>query len=307
MDKTIKEIFKDYNSNSFSLNAGKIKTINLFKKSNKLEVVIISNDFIKIEDIYSFEQYLKKRFNIFEVDIKLEYNNKIDIDMLQEWNLIIAYMAHRHPLSKAFLKNSSIEIDDNNITVKMAMKGKNVLQANSFDKIISKIIENVYGLQYKINFVEDISEDSIKLYQEHAKKLEEEAIMHLQVDMPNEEPQKINNEKSNSKAAVGQNNTPEVSVSIEVPQEPQETSPLIYGKSLKLKEQLVKVIDLSVDSGKVQLDGEILNIDTRELKSGKVLVMFDLYDGTSTITCKAFAEGDKSKELVRKIERRERS
>ena len=94
----------------------------------------------------------------------------------------------------------------------------------------------------------------------------------------------------------------EVSVSIEVPQEKeQEASPLIYGRSLKLKEQLVKVNDLSVDSGKVQLDGEILNIDSRELKSGKVLVMFDLYDGTSTITCKVFSEGDKSKDLIKKL------
>ena len=89
---------------------------------------------------------------------------------------------------------------------------------------------------------------------------------------------------------------------IEVPQDkPQEESPLIFGRSLKLKEQLVKVIDLSVDSGKVQLDGEILNIDSRELKSGKVLVMFDLYDGSSTITCKVFSEGDKSKELMGRL------
>ena len=51
----------------------------------------------------------------------------------------------------------------------------------------------------------------------------------------------------------------------------EENSPLIYGRSVKLKETLVKVADLSVDSGSVLLDGEILNIDSRELKSGKLL------------------------------------
>ena len=76
----------------------------------------------------------------------------------------------------------------------------------------------------------------------------------------------------------------------DIPFEPEqeENSPLIYGRSLKIKEELSKVIDLSVDSGKVLLDGEILNTDSRELKSGKFLVTFDLYDGSSTITCKAF-------------------
>ena len=306
MEKTIKEIFKDYNSESFSLNAGRIKSINLFKKTNRLELIIIADEFIKIEDIYKFEQYLKQRFNIFEVNIKVEYTKEIDVDLQKEWNLIICYMAHKHPLSKAFLKNSTLEISDKDITVKMVTKGKLVLDAKKFDEILAEIIENVYGLKYKITFVEDVSEEVVKQYMEHAKMLEEEAIKQAQLMAM--EASETNEEKKNSKETsknASSNNAPgetqEISVSIEVPQEKEESTPLIYGRSLKLKEQLVKVIDLSVDSGKVVLDGEILNIDSRELKSGKVLVMFDLYDGTSTITCKVFSEGDKSKELIGKL------
>lgn len=64
----------------------------------------------------------------------------------------------------------------------------------------------------------------------------------------------------------------------------------------------MKVEDLSIDSGRVCLEGEVVNIDSRELKSGKVLVMFDLYDGTSTITCKSFVEADKAKQTIGRIE-----
>ena len=300
MEKTIKEIFRDYDSNSFSLNAGKIKSINLFKKTNKLELVIIAEDFIKIEDIYSFEQYLKKRFNIFEINVKIEYTKKIEVDIEKEWNLIICYMAHKHPLSKAFLKNSTIQIENSTIIINMIMKGKMVLEAKGFDKIISQIIEDIYGLKYSIKFVENISADATKLYMEHALQLEKEAIIHAKLE--EQETAKESQKTDSTKEQKANNNAPqEVSISIEVPQEKEENSPLIYGRSLKLKEQLVKIIDLSVDSGNVQLDGEILNIDSRDLKSGKVLVMFDLYDGTSTITCKAFSPGDKSKELIGKL------
>ena len=303
MDKTIKEIFKDYDSNSFSLNAGKIKSINLFKKMNKLEVIITADELIQIEEIYKFEQYLKNRFNIFEVNIKVEYKNEIDVDLKKEWNLIICYMAHKHPLSKAFLKNSTIEIKDKDIIVEMKLKGKMVLEAKKFDVILSNIINDLYGSKYNIKFVENVSENAIQQYMEHTLQLEQEAIEHMQ-EMHEEDgntetnkSSKKQNEETRSQSAVQ-----EVSVSIEVPQEDQqETSPLIYGRSLKLKEQLVKVIDLSVDSGKVQLDGEILNIDSRELKNGKVLVMFDLFDGSSTITCKVFSHGDKSKALIDKL------
>ena len=42
-------------------------------------------------------------------------------------------------------------------------------------------------------------------------------------------------------------------------------------------------------------------MDSRELKSGKFLVMFDLYDGTSTITCKAFVAPEKLKEVMGRL------
>ena len=37
------------------------------------------------------------------------------------------------------------------------------------------------------------------------------------------------------------------------------------------------------------------------MKSGKFLVTFDLYDGSSTITCKAFVEADKQKEVMKRL------
>ena len=306
MEKTIKEIFKDYNSESFSLNAGKIKSINLFRKENKLEIIITADDFIKIEDIYKFEQYLKQRFNIFEVTAKIEYSKEINVDLKEEWNLIICYMAHKHPLSKAFLKNSTIEINENEIIVNMVMKGKMVLEAKNFDDALSDIIKNIYGYSYKIKFVENISEDAVKEYMEHSKILEQEAVAHAQLlaEESRREKETEENKKKANDSTPSSTEIPagEVSVSIEVPEsEEKEKTPLIFGRSMKLKEQLVKINDLSVDSGRVVLDGEILNIDSRELKSGKVLVMFDLYDGSSTITCKVFSPGDKSKELIGRL------
>ena len=119
----------------------------MFKKTNTLEIIITADEFIKIEDIYKFEQYLKQRFNIFDVNIKVEYSNEINIDIEKEWNLIICYMAHKHPLSKAFLRNSTIEINNNEIKVNMAMKGKMVLDAKGFNTILSKIIEDIYGFK----------------------------------------------------------------------------------------------------------------------------------------------------------------
>ena len=314
MDKTIKEIFKDYNSNSFSLNASKIKNINLYKKSNKIELELISTDVIKAADLYAFERYLEKRFNIKEAIIKVEYQNEIEIDLKEEWRDIVNYMAYKHPLTKALLRNSSIELADKTLNVNLALKGKQVLDARGFDKTLEKILSDVYGKKLKVCYVENITEEMKKQIEEEAMRHEREAVEQAQREA--EEYAKEMQEKKHASKADNNEGVPpieEVPISGDIPPfDPgemmpppppvaEEKTPLIYGRSLKIKEQLVKVADLGIDSGKVLLDGEVLNMDSRELKSGKVLVMFDLFDGSSTITCKAFVEGDKAKVTMKRI------
>ena len=314
MDKTIKEIFKDYNSNSFSLNASKIKNINLYKKSNKIELELISTDVIKAADLYAFERYLEKRFNIKEAIIKVEYQNEIEIDLKEEWRDIVNYMAYKHPLTKALLRNSSIELADKTLNVNLALKGKQVLDARGFDKTLEKILSDVYGKKLKVCYVENITEEMKKQIEEEAMRHEREAVEQAQREA--EEYAKEMQEKRHASKADNNEGAPpieEVPISGDIPPfapgemmpppppVEEEKTPLIYGRSLKIKEQLVKVADLGIDSGKVLLDGEVLNMDSRELKSGKVLVMFDLFDGSSTITCKAFVEGDKAKDTMKRI------
>ena len=309
MEKTIKEIFKDYNSNSFALNAAKIKNMNLFKKTNKLEVQIISKEIIKIADLYAFERYLEKRFNISEAIIEVQYDEELEIDLNSEWLDIVNYMAYKHPLTKALLRNSVIKIEDKKLLVNLALKGREVLEARGFDKVLEKIIENIYAKKIKVQYIENITEEMLKQMQEQAIQNEREAVEQAKREL--EEYAKEMAEKNGQKQAntpKNENKTPnDTQGNVPPPFETIQTevegekTPLIYGRSLKIKEQLIKVADLSVDSGKVLLDGEILNTDTRELKNGKVLVMFDLFDGSSTITCKAFVEGEKVKETMKKM------
>ena len=73
------------------------------------------------------------------------------------------------------------------------------------------------------------------------------------------------------------------------------------GTSQNITETLVKVEDLGVDDGKIALQGEVIYAEDRTLKSGKTLYSFDLYDGTSTITCKAFLNKENAKKTMKRI------
>ena len=80
-------------------------------------------------------------------------------------------------------------------------------------------------------------------------------------------------------------------------------TPLILGRNANIKEQIIKIEDLSADDGRVSLSGDVLNVEERTLRSGKTLLMFDIYDGTSTLTCKAFLGEEKAERIVKRVKK----
>ncbi len=70
---------------------------------------------------------------------------------------------------------------------------------------------------------------------------------------------------------------------------------------MNITESFVKVEDIGVEEGKVAIEGEVLFSEDRTLKSGKTLFSFDVYDGTSTITCKAFLNKENAKKIMKRI------
>ena len=306
--KKVKDVFPDFKTDTDLLNT-QIKDINLYKKTNKLLLDLLSEERINLKNIYLLENYLKNRFTVNDVEIKVQINYEFNINT--EWNNLINYINVKYPLTKAILINSIPEINDKKIIINLAVKGKDFLLASEFDKIIEKAILNFYNKEYKIKIVENIDEELAKKYEENSKRIERMAIElakqeiiaevddHIDIQKANNTQikDKVNNEEQKVQNPEHLNTMSDSNSGVEE----QKNTPLILGRSLNIKEHVVKVEDLSIDSGKIALEGEIINMDSRELKSGKFLVMFDLYDTTSTITCKAFVLPEKVNEVMQKL------
>lgn len=304
--KKIRDVFKDFTTESFALYNSLITSINIFKKSGKLETSIEAEKQIKIKDLEKFEIYLENRFQLKNVLIRIKYLEKFETNIEKEWEDIISYISRKHPLTKALLRGSKIEVEGSNVNVNLAFKGKALLDGKNFHIVLSELIKNIYGENYKIQFVENISEEKLKEYQAHLESLEEQVVNIAKAEMVEAESKK--SEKKVSSATNENNNSTNVEQGVAKPVESNNekaeedtTNPVIYGRVGKMSDPLVKVADLTIDSGKVMIDGEILATETRELKSGKILAMFNLFDGSSTITCKVFLEAEKSKAILKRM------
>lgn len=312
-EKMLKEIFKDFEINSNIINT-KIKSINLYKKTNKLEVNILSDKPIKVKDVGAFEKYLIKRFMLKEALIHISYIEEIENNFLNQWDDILDYLSYKHPLTKALLKDSILNLDGNNLNISLKLSGSDILYGINMDKILSDLIFNVFNQKLKIKYMDNDSEETKVKALEYRQKLQEDVIKKVQEksniidDIKENNPEKENKESIIQDSKLKVNGQPVNSNKQEdkreskenKKEEPEEITPLILGRNQNIKDPLVKVIDISIDSGKISLEGEVINTDSRELKTGKFLFMFDLYDGTSTITCKAFIEKEKFKTVSRK-------
>ena len=286
MPNAVKDVFKDFKQQNNIIDTT-IENINLFKKSKKIQIDLYSQKTIKIQDIYAFEEYLKERFQIQKVVLNIKPGEKGDSplfpsELKNDWKDIINYISKKFPLTKAILNTSQIEVAENRVVVILKTKSADFLHSYEIDKEIETIIKNLYGVKCKVEYKEDVTEDIIKRQGEYLESLEKEVCQ----DLINEI-------------------TAHEEVIVELPPEPEEEekekTPLIFGRTDKIKEQIVKIGDLTPDYGRVAIEGKIISTDSRELKNGKTLAMFNLYDGTSTITCKSFVEAEKAPEVLSRI------
>ena len=323
--KTVKEVFKDYNSNSFELSGAKVIGVNLYKKKSLLEVNIQSNKLIGILDILEFEKYMEKRFFLKDAKLKIKYEledeENISEKIEKEWTSIIQYLSYKHPIAKAFLKNSTIIIENNKINVTLILSGKEFLEGNKFNEIFAGTLENIYGKKYAIEYKEDLSGNNE--YKQKQEKLEQDEIINLtkdnkEVSSEAKQPKPVkqnysNKQYQNNKAPAKEapNMTPPPPPP---PEEENGETPLIYGRNLNLKDPISKIQDISVDSGNVVIEGKILQVEldakdddinlgikVRELKTGKQLIIFSVYDGTNTIDCKIFATAERADGIKKRL------
>ena len=335
--KEVKLVFADYSADSFALANALIAKVNLYKKTNIMEIFLISDDLISIKELYKFEKYVIKRFSLKDVRVKIKNEKAIEetasyID--KEWKDILAFLSQKVPIIKAFMKNSIAKIESNQIKVLLKVKGKDLLEKQKVDLFISSFIADTYGNNFKIKFEDDSASEAEKSLEEEKQKLIIDYSRNAQAAENTNKAQRAiaendeqiggkpvkkapsnwnKNDNSNKQFNNNQNwqkkkedvSKKQGTEGDEPPKMPVVEDPtLIYGRNANLGNmEPMKVEDIGMDTSDLLIVGEIVNVpDPTELKkTGKFLYSFDVYDGTSTITCKLFATPEQNVKISKRL------
>ena len=326
--RKIGDLFSDYKTNS-NIEDAEIARMNLLKKINTLEIEMQAKEYIEIKEIWYFEKFLRQRFQFEQVHIKIKYAEGVrKKPIADEWENIVCLMAHKYPLMKPLLLlKSQIEVTENQINVYMKIQGADFLKARKLDRELESVIENIFGKKYIVNIEERINAEEVLKQKEKAKQVQQKAIENVMREAMEAQRMAAEKQAQNSGENVQNNhqqqshqnpstqnyeqypasemppipegvyNDADYAMPTEadmgyIPEMPENEEPsnIIFGKPSKAKETLFKIKDITSNDSRVTIEGRIVSCECKETKTGKGMLIFEIYDGTGIMNCKAFAK-----------------
>lgn len=291
--KRINEVFSDFNTGS-NISAALVESAVLKKKSKTLELAISSDRYIEIQEIEELNNFIKRRFYLEHSKIAINYTEEVKMKPIEEEiKNIISYVSNKHPFLRVAVNNCDYEISGNTITLKFRVPVSTMFRDLKYDREIREGIKSFYGKSYNIKFVDNVDADE---------------LIRLQVEEEKKRMSMIRNEIKSTGPSIPKDTTPTVPSQGDKGKDDKKSGKmnnpfLILGRNSNIKESLIRISDASPEEGRVALYGELSNMETKELRSGKILVSFDLYDGTGSLTCKSFLKPEQADDVISKLKK----
>lgn len=262
----------DIDNNKELMSKVLIERVKVNINNKTLQLLLKSKNIIPLDLIDEIKKTLLNKFiGLDDVIILIDYK---DIECSEE-SLIDIYMPNilqlikkEIPSSLAWIDSIKWKIDGDILNISIGTEiALSALHNKIMDKQIEKIIKDELGLNFRVKFT--YIETPHLSEEEHYKIKEiEEAKMleNLLLDVNNEKNMNGNKRSTNTR---------------------KNTSSTVYGS--KIENNIVKISTINIDSGSVVVEGEIFDIDIREIKGDKKIYTFNITDLTSSITVKLFA------------------
>ena len=250
-----------------------VKSIQVYKLEKVLEIKIFMDnivDEVYIEllkdELIKELPYIKNVITIFSFnDISsLSLNEKLE----KYWNNIIYMVYKESKLCGEIIKNSSWNIEESKLYIKVKNNTSYYMSKRNINKKIEHKLKNEFDINLKVFF----KDEKLTIEQKECfnNEMKEKEFHILNLIKQNEKEKECNEKKE--EINVFTNNI---------------KNGIIIGKYIK--EESTKIINANIEGENLVIEGNIFNIDKRELKSGdKYIVSFDINDFSDSITVKFF-------------------
>lgn len=265
-----------------------IEKIEYNKSNRQLDLVLAVHAFYFSDKFDQLKKQIKKDlFFLNEINVKKVYKTEIDDENVKKFivkyiNKIINY---REKITSRML-SALISADKNFVDEILTFKVHNKITCNKMqeqriDYYISEILQNEFNLDIKVKILFESNQEKMEDFVENRS----EAV--------NSMLQKMRSEREKIRKSVGSKSSKKVA----------NKSGQIY-KS-KIKRNFIKIEDIIEEGEVVAIKGKVFNVNSRDLRGGKVLIMFSVTDLTSSIGVKIFATPNTAERILSEVSKGE--
>lgn len=243
-----KEIFQQCRVDNVSLN----------KSSRKAEVLLSCPEIVPKSALIEVSGDIKKEYELSVIKLHTRYAPELfNVDYYKE---ILYVIEKKYPQFFYVLKDSTPELNGDELTVRLAANGIDLLMYNNVDTIISGIIREEFSLNYKVTFLkgenvnqstpEEIAHELKQIFEANAEKMRAEAAEKKKAPQGEEKPREFD-----------------------------------YRKRFEFKDAEISAVNR--ESGRVTVKGQIFTVERKDFKNGdRGSVIYYVTDNKGSVMCR---------------------
>lgn len=270
------------------------------KTDKKIDLSIECHDCVKPDQLNQLERAISEHF---KVRVKVHPGFKCDIrEELQDWQieLIMGYINSKKPHMAHFLEGAAYSLSGRLMKIQLTNQSSAILASAGVGKALEEAMEALFMREVKASFIDAPVLHTPVDYMAEKQEAEARMVAEVMAARPEPQPSKAQAQPKPAAApAQGDNGyvryKSQKSATSKGPADPN----LIFGRGIK--GPVIKMSQVDINSGMVTIEGQILKTEQRELKSGRILVTFDITDSTSSVTCKLFPREDELEVIKEKL------
>lgn len=278
MNKTVAEFFAAYYDDiPKGLLRGTVRRLAFSRDKTALALELDFADLVSYSDLKAFAAAIKRPLGLKEVYAVPKYPPELFSsaalpDLIEE-------LKSRVPVN-GFLDNAGYEVSDDSLKITLKNGGESLLHAANFEQNLAKIIYSHFGVSVDIILSGNLTVDSCERI-----KAQDELLKSYAPPPPSPHPSNDTFQPGGQTYAEA---TESKSYNIYVPGvclEPEAT--VILGRELRFSEEPQPMSELTEQSGKVSVVGDIFSIESRTTRDGKrIIITLMITDYTGSITVK---------------------
>ncbi|HCC07806.1 MAG TPA: hypothetical protein DEP72_06590 [Clostridiales bacterium] len=261
-----------------------IEDVKMYNSEKRLEVGLCLDNIVNSKVIYDIErQILNGMEGIDKVKVNIRYTmQEKDLNKLvcQYWENILHGIEKQSPLCKTILVDSKCDVKDDRLVIRVHKNSIDYLKKHKLEDKIKNTINKSWGVNTNVTFDElELSEKEESEYHIESEKERDKIMQQATTKVIKE-----------SKMDKAQDNKETVKT---------EESNIILGK--EIKEESMNMSDITSEMLDICVKGEIIQVESREIKEDLMLVAFDITDKTNSITAKIFIKKKQYEEVKDRI------